>query len=587
MPYQLLALAVVMTMLTTGCGPTAAKVDPEQLPRVLIRLESLTDEIIEAFDAGEPMAADRAMHSLGKVYSALKRQATASLDESQQAAINEGLDKHLDALAIVHAPMHSGTFPSDFDFEPVREQLTTSLEKIRAALPEEIVKKMQAAREKRLGNRIAPAADAEQAPTGEETGTEEDGEAQAVEAPAVEAGAALPPKEARAASLARAPLCPTVMLYDDESYRLAPERINRIAGWLADAPPDARWVQLVPTLHATLRSDGSLAAYGTMGDRTGSWQSSDNFTLATDGLSDRFREAFAAAIGQAVRRGLNVAILPHLDPAVKAEGSIEWRNHYRFRPAVTIGAGSYESLLIDPLAEAIEATTTLSTKIDFALSGEMGRSLFDHPADYLRLARRLRERFAGNPRTSGVRIGVALNWSGLAGEAEPTTIDRDAVAQLFTELDFVGYSCYAPVSVPPTSEDFANATSNFLEQLKQLGGTPAPSARLVISEVGVGGGRAFRSEQGNAYATVAETAAKPYEGSGNPSIDPWGDPELARFREQFHAALLEHLAQPQTPIEKAFLWSEGPWDPLGVASDRFRNDAITQRIATHNAPTQP
>ncbi|MEO0716963.1 MAG: hypothetical protein AAFY58_08235, partial [Planctomycetota bacterium] len=50
------------------------------------------------------------------------------------------------------------------------------------------------------------------------------------------------------------------------------------------------------------------------------------------------------------------------------------------------------------------------------------------------------------------------------------------------------------------------------------------------------------------------------------------------LRRTYHAALRGYLsdkppAGERTP-ERAFLWSEGPWDPQGVSDDRFVDAAI-------------
>ncbi|TWU00254.1 hypothetical protein Pla108_12010 [Botrimarina colliarenosi] len=584
MRHPLLAFAALAVILPLGCNqaPNDPAVDPSEFPKALVALESQTEEIFAAFDADDPKSADRPLHQIGKTFNSIKRLAKpAGLTDQQLTELDDATGVLLDAFGELHKPMHQATFPEDFDFEPIREKINEGLVKLRAAVPAEMAAKMEAAAAKRA--EAAPPADA--SPDAEASPADE---AAAPDQPADDTGARLtrpgPFRLVSAGPAARAPLCPTVMLFDAESLDSAAERVNRAAEIVAVAPPGDRWVQFVPTLHTRLNEDLTIDAYGLQGSRRGPWESASNFTVATDDLADRFRDAFAAAIGQAVRRGLNVSLLPHLDPA---GGPVnEWRNLYRFAPGDVIGPGSYESLLIDPLADAVEAGATSDTRVDFALSGEMGRSLFEHPADYLQLVRRLRERFATNPRTAGVRLGVALNWSGLAGELDQATINRGAVAELFAAFDFVAFSCYAPVSVPPTPQDFQQATQNFLQELRSLGGDLPPEARLVYAEAGIGGDTVRPGADGPVYATPAEVAAKPYEGRGSSRLSPWTNPALAELRQQYHAALCEYLQNgPDTtpPIDKAFLWSEGPWDPQGVAGERFRDDAIADAIDQHNA----
>jgi hypothetical protein len=614
-----LLAACLVAAFAIGCGQSGPKLDPKQFPKALITLESLTEEIIAAFEAGDPHAADRPMHQLGKSFNSIKQLAdVAGLSDQQQTKLDDARESLLDTFAVLHEPLHDEKLPEDFEFEPLKQQLLDGLAELRAALPPEIVAQMDEDAAKRAAAPAAPVeagdndahdheehadhdhdehtdhdhADDEHADHDHEEHADEPA---AEETPADNTGAALPPPSgqfrlagqlqlASTRQAARAPIGPTVMMYDAVSLDTAAEHVNRAAQLMATAPPGDRWVQLVPTLHARLKPDLTIDAYGLQGSRGASWTSPDNFTVASDDLADRFRDAFAKAIGQAVRRGLNISLLPHLDPA---GGTVnEWRNLYRFSPARVIGAGSYESLLIDPLADAIEAEATADTRIDIAISGEMGRSLFQHPTEYLKLVQRLRERFAANPRTARVKIGVALNWSGLAGEADDSTIDRAAVAELFAELDFVGLSCYAPVSLPPSAEDFVAATQNFLEELRSLGGDLRKGARLVYSEVGVGGGYPEFGIDGPRYPTPKQVAAKPYEGRGHGRNNPWQDPALAKLRSEYYAALSDYLADQPSKlpfVEKAFLWSEGPWDPQGVVSPAYRDQAIAEAIDKHNA----
>ncbi|CAN0378511.1 unnamed protein product, partial [Ectocarpus sp. 4 AP-2014] len=49
----------------------------------------------------------------------------------------------------------------------------------------------------------------------------------------------------------------------------------------------------------------------------------------------------------------------------------------------------------------------------------------------------------------------------------------------------------------------------------------------------------------------------------------------------YHQALCDYLAT-SGEVEKAFLWSEGPWDPQGIAGKRFHDDAITKLVDKHN-----
>ncbi|MEQ8849821.1 hypothetical protein [Botrimarina sp.] len=577
-------IAAALAVLTlAGCGKPEPPVDdlPQKLADAITQLEAKTVEVFEGFESGDPMAADEPMHEIGKPLVALKELAgKIEIDESTSTAIADARDKLLEAFGELHEPMHHGGFPDDFDFEPIREKLVGGLADLREALPEEVVALLP-----KSPVPAVPAAGSEasvdEPPTDAPTDaprSESDEQPESDAAPAADDGAAA--TGATGSRVARAPVCPSVMLWDEPSLDLAPERVARVARLLADAPPEARWVQLVPTLHARLAPDLSVQSYGMLRSRDGPWRDPENFATADNGLADRLRTALAEAIGQAVRRGLSVAILPHID---SAGGPVEaWRNEFRFDPAATYGGGSYESLLLGPIADAIQRQGRVGLRVDLALSGEMTRSLLEHPTAYRQTLATLRTRFDASPRTSGVRLGVSLNWDAHPGGAAPDAAARAEFAALVDDCDFIGFSCYAPVGVPPKPADFAAATRGFLLGLERLAGRKTAPHRLVISEVGIGGGHPTAGDNAPAYPTPAEVAANPAAGSGRPRFDPWRSAPLSDLRRSYYAALLGYLAAPDPPVERAFLWSEGPWDPQGVADDRYADTQIARAIAEHN-----
>lgn len=572
---SLLTWFVAAVPLVLGCGQfkAAPQVAPDQFPDVLLGIEEGVEATIRAIESGNPKAADAPLHQMPRLIGVAKQLARpVGLTDGQQAALTAGLDELSAVFGELHGPVHQGELPADFDFAPYKERMESAVQSVRGAAPADVVallREQQDQRElSRLAAGIGPQPQAFSAPTESPEAPPSPQEA-ATEKPPTK-----PPRPPAGVSTTVrdvAPLCPSVMLWDDESYELAPERINRVAELLEGVPPDRRWVQLVPTLHARLNEDRTIAEYGTMLDRAADWTDADNFRPATTDLADRLRERFVATIGQAVRRGLNVSILPHLDPA--GGPVVEWRNLYDFAPSDVIGVGSYESLLIEPLADAVEAEATSDTRIDFALSGEMGRSLFAHPDDYSKLSGRLRSRFSNRPSPARVRIGVALNWSGLAGGVDAESIDRARLSSALDAFDFLAYSCYAPVGVAPSAGDFVTATDGFLSELAGLAGDADVRGVITLAESGIGGG----------HPTAEKTAAEPYAGSGKPASDPWKDDELQELRRNYHVALLDYLAGDNKPrIDKAFLWSEGPWDPQGVFDRRFRDEEIAKLIDEHN-----
>ncbi|TWT41538.1 hypothetical protein [Botrimarina hoheduenensis] len=382
-----------------------------------------------------------------------------------------------------------------------------------------------------------------------------------------------------------APLCPSVLMVDQDSWARAPEHVNRVALLLAEAPPAARWVQLVPTLHVRTTADRRPVAFGLRINHAASWEAPENFREVLSpadatALRDRCAEQLGAAIQQAVRRGLSIAIVPHLDTA----GAVQsWRNDLDFSPQAVLAGASYRSLLLEAILLAIERSTQADTRVDLALSGEMGFSLFSHATEYAAIARAARQRLSQGRPAGALRLGVALNWCDGAGQLRAAERDPPAIEALADAIDFVGFSCYAPVSVPPAAEDFRKAMTRSVREAESLGLTTETMA-WQISEVGIGGGA--RQEAGEAAdLLLAKVAARPWEGIGVGAPSPWRDPAYASLRRQYYAALCEYLTSVpfDRGIERAFLWSEGPWDPQGIAPSGQPDAEIARAIAKHNA----
>ncbi|MEO1498538.1 MAG: hypothetical protein AAFV43_15445 [Planctomycetota bacterium] len=389
----------------------------------------------------------------------------------------------------------------------------------------------------------------------------------------------------------RAPLCPSVLMVDEASWARAAEHVMRASELLVGVRPEAKWVQLVPTLHVELDARLRVQRFGLRTKHHAAWDSLDNFSPA-DAATEAFRQKrvdqLAAAIEQAVHRGLNVAIVPHLDAAGPVQ---EWRNRFDFAPDHAYGGASFDELLLRPIVEAIEQAGATDLDVDLMLGGEMGRSWFTHPAAYEQLVRTYGDRLKSRPRLGRVRIGVALNWSGVTGLGDDRQNDAGpALRAAFDAVDFVGFSCYAPVSVPPTADDFRVAVLNFRRELLaagvDLGGTP-----IQMSEIAIGGG-----PRG---AILEDIAAAPWRGVGV-GYEPWRDAQRQKLRRDYHNALCEFLARPHASaaanvdtafatdaaelsiVERAYLWSEGPWDPQGVQRNGQRDPNVVDRIRRHN-----
>ena len=278
---------------------------------------------------------------------------------------------------------------------------------------------------------------------------------------------------------------------------------------------------------------------------------------------------------------MDICILPHID----AGGEIHtWRNWVDFDPLAAHGGYSYASLMIDSIADALAATIDEDTKVEMALSGEMGTSLFRYPASYRAMIRRLRAR----PDLKQLKIGISLNHSGISGQNNPTGADdieldgeqRAELQALIDECDFVGMSFYRPVGVRPTTADFVRGIEHFMGEFQAHGLEVPLSKPMHFSEVGIGGGH---DDDDRGYDPT-EAVKSPWEGSGDPRTNPWLDPAMQRLRRRYHEALLAFLDQQASRwhVSAAFFWSTGSWDPQGLQHPVFADSEIAAAIERHN-----
>jgi hypothetical protein len=103
---------------------------------------------------------------------------------------------------------------------------------------------------------------------------------------------------------------------------------------------------------------------------------------------------------------------------------------------------------------------------------------------------------------------------------------------------------------------------------------------MQFSEVGIGGRRLRGGEQPN----QTKAAEAPWEGTAFPRNNPWRDESMRSLRRQYHAALLQFLAQQpaQWRVSAVFVWSMGSWDPIGLEQPEFADSEIITAIEKHN-----
>ena len=71
--------------------------------------------------------------------------------------------------------------------------------------------------------------------------------------------------------------------------------------------------------------------------------------------------------------------------------------------------------MLGTIADALAESVTPKTRIELALSGEMGTSLFQYPESYRTIVRKVR----AAPDLKQLKLGISLNHGGIAGRNNP------------------------------------------------------------------------------------------------------------------------------------------------------------------------
>jgi hypothetical protein len=354
-----------------------------------------------------------------------------------------------------------------------------------------------------------------------------------------------------------------------------PQSVNAsLAAIDAAARRGDRRLNVVVTILVDLTKDFRIKSFGRFSEPGYRYRPYD------DAMRQELQAALEQVFARMVEHDMGIFILPHID----AGGEVRtWRNWVDFDPLESYAGYSYDELMIGAIVDALQSAVAGNTKVELALSGEMGTSLFRYPESYRAIIRRLRETASLEP----LKIGFSLNHGGIAGERNPAGIDdirlsdekRREMQALIDECDFVGMSFYRPVSPTPTAEDFVRGIEHYMGEFQGHGLNVPVSKPMHFSEVGLGGGHA-----GAPTTESAKAVQTPWEGTSEPTKNPWRQPAMQKLRRQYHAALLDFLSRQPAPhrVTAAFFWSMGSWDPQGSSNGEFADPQIIEAIQRHN-----
>lgn len=343
----------------------------------------------------------------------------------------------------------------------------------------------------------------------------------------------------------------------------------------AAAQRGERQANVVVTILVDLTDDLQIKSFGEFAGPDRQYKPFDN-TMRNE-LKEKLRQVFA----RMVKHDMAIYVLPHIDAGGKIR---QWRNWVNFDPLQPYAGHTYADLLLGTIVGALVEAASPKTHIEMALSGEMGTSLFRYPESYRTVVRQLRAR----PQVKQLKLGISLNHGGIAGRGNPTGSKdlslsddkRHQMQALIEDCDFVGMSFYAVVTTSPTPDDFVRGIDRFMGEFKQHGLSVPTNKPMHFSEVGIGGGRL----RGGEKPDLSKAVAAPWEGTAFSRNNPWRDESMRSLRREYHAALLQFLAQQPARwrVSAGFLWSMGSWDPIGLKQPEFADPEIIAAIEKHN-----
>eukprot|EP00878_Enallax_costatus_P012403 GHUV01012953.1.p1 GENE.GHUV01012953.1~~GHUV01012953.1.p1 ORF type:complete len:216 (-),score=39.26 GHUV01012953.1:1456-2103(-) len=108
-----------------------------------------------------------------------------------------------------------------------------------------------------------------------------------------------------------------------------------------------------------------------------------------------------------------IHITPHIDVQEKSPtGKGLWRNVVKYDPSIKYGPDksnsfTYEDVLLQPVADALNSVVTKEIAVEFALSAESGLSVWSYPKAYTQLMQKVKVRIT---KAMSVGTGISFNY---------------------------------------------------------------------------------------------------------------------------------------------------------------------------------
>eukprot|EP00878_Enallax_costatus_P021261 GHUV01022503.1.p1 GENE.GHUV01022503.1~~GHUV01022503.1.p1 ORF type:complete len:402 (+),score=62.90 GHUV01022503.1:1266-2471(+) len=317
-----------------------------------------------------------------------------------------------------------------------------------------------------------------------------------------------------------------------------------------------------------------------------------------------------------------IHITPHIDVQEKSPtGKGLWRNVVKYDPSIKYGPDksnsfTYEDVLLQPVADALNSVVTKEIAVEFALSAESGLSVWSYPKAYTQLMQKVKVRIT---KAMSVGTGISFNYDKVCGCVEPeekdpikynntylerfqrfkkagglNTIDVQGVKDLLDQSDFIGLSSYAPLPANLDFPSMGRATQTVAFELTVFGIDLRKYLKkpIIFSEQGLGG----CTEGRKVAPDLNFVRIHPFYGAWltngySASVDPWKVPAFRQYRRTLYRLMSQWAAQgggPQYRVDGLFIWSVGTWDvqavhPLSTnKAGTYGDDVISNYIKQGN-----
>lgn len=121
---------LLVVILCLGCGNAI-----DDMATNFDLLSSSTEEIIEAFETGDPESAHNSLHNVDFLITQIAQEAKSQgLSPDKESEIRQHAETLLDEFQVLDGYLHGEEIPEDYDFSPVATKLRESLAKLREAL---------------------------------------------------------------------------------------------------------------------------------------------------------------------------------------------------------------------------------------------------------------------------------------------------------------------------------------------------------------------------------------------------------------------------------------------------------------------